>query len=71
MANIKIPVVTKITMKTKLGSTGDFKQYGGVRMKVEGSLDSDGYLNLTIDIEDNLYKKEETLLKLIEDAKRN
>jgi hypothetical protein len=71
MASIKIPVETKITMKTKLSSTGNFKQYGGVRMKVEGYLDSDGYLNLTIDIEDNLYKKEETLLKLIEDAKRN
>lgn len=71
MANIKIPVEVKMELRTKLKTDGTFSQYGGVRMKVSGFIDEEGFLNMTIDVEDTISKKEQTLLKLIEDAKRS
>jgi len=69
---VKIPVTTKISLtKAVIKGDGTFCQYGGVRMKVSGVIDEKGFLNLEIDIEDTVTLKEETLYKLIENAKRS
>lgn len=71
-SRIKLPVVTKINVrKATLKADGTFCQYGGVRMKVSGKLDKEGLLDLEIEIEDTVSFKEETLYRLIEDAKRS
>lgn len=69
---VKIPVITKIKLsKATIKADGTFCQYGGVRMKLSGMIDSEGFLSLDIDIEDTISLKEETIIKLIEDAKRS
>lgn len=70
MVNVKLPVQHTISIEGKISEDGYFKDFGGLKLKIEGSI-INGEVKAKIIIDTTVNYSDVVLDKWIDNARRN